>query len=230
MKDDNDDSGLVDDSTRRTVLKTGAAAGIGMLSVGASTGSAAASSGPTAVINADSLPAEQGDEITFDASESSAPAGIQSYEWYVRNNETQDDFLSSPWKTGTTFTESFADSPFSLKLVVTDNDGNTDSTRLDFIAHQTVTPTARITRLPEAPDNSGPITFSGRLSAAPRGTIESYEWYVRNHEHQDDYLSSPWKTGPTLVEQFADDNTFSLKLVVTDSHGNTSATETTFTV
>lgn len=208
-----------DEYSRRTAMKTMGVAGVGLAGTVLATGDAEAA-GPTAVIEAD-LPIEDPEEVTFDGSNSTG--SIQSYEWYVRNNNRRQNYPDSPLRTGPSFSETFG-TPISVKLVVTDDSGNTDTAETDFIAGNTTTPTARIDRAsPETTD--GNQTFVGRNSTAPNSTITSYEWYIRNDESSNGY--GHWDSGPSFALAFAD-NQYTVKLEVTNDEGETATDTVTF--
>lgn len=216
----NDDE-TVDEYSRRTTLKTMGVAGVGLAGTVIATGDAQAA-GPTAVLTADTLPARDGESITFDGSESTGE--IETYEWYIRNNDTKRDYLSDPYTTGKSFSESFTNSPFSVKLVVTDADGNTDSAETDFIIESSLAPNARVKMAP--PETSdGTRTFSGRNSTAPGSTIESYDWYIRNDDMSNGF--SHYASGPSFALAFGDSQ-FTVKLEVTDADGNVGSDSVTF--
>lgn len=199
--------------SRRTAMKTVGAAGLGIAGSVVATGNAAAS-GPTAVVEADPFPPEEHENVTFDGSSSSGD--VQSYTWYFRNNELEDGY--GEYATGQSFTEGFANYAYSVKLEVTDTDGNTDSAVVNFFPKKTVTPIARIE---EEPVSGSPVqrTFIGRYSSAPRGAIESYTWYFRNDSLNDSF--SEYASGPAFSESFADGYQYTVKLEVTDSRGRT---------
>lgn len=210
-----------DEYSRRTTLKTLGAAGAGLAGSVVATGDASAA-GPTAVIDASPLPASNDESVSFDGSGSSG--NIQSYDWYIRNNEMSNSFPSSPSRTGSSFSEQFAAYAFSVKLVVTDDSGDTDSAVVDFIIKDSVDPYARIVAEPLSSDGDLQ-TFVGRYSTTPRGSIDKYEWYIRNDDLSSSF--SKYAEGPSFTEQFADYQ-YSVKLVITDTRGKTASDTVTF--
>ncbi|NEU57301.1 twin-arginine translocation signal domain-containing protein [Halorussus sp. MSC15.2] len=205
--------GLVSNKRRDALKAMGAA---GAATVVGSTGAAAA--GPTAVIDADPLPLEAGESFTLDASNSEGD--IQSYEWYRRNWEYSQSFSDSPSATGKTFTDSYTDSPFGFKLVVTDSNGNTD----EEILNVNVRPQGSITPTPviDTPNpNNERHSFSGRFSTTPRGDIRSYEWNFYNAAYHDSFESEPDYTGPDWSIALASGNTWKIRLRVTNTDGRT---------
>lgn len=199
---------------RRSVLKAMGVAG----AVGVAGSTSATAAGPTAVIDADPLPVESGETLTFDGSRSSGD--IDTYEWYYRNWQYSSDWLSSPSAAGQTASESFGDSPWGVKLVVTDSNGNTDSTVMNVLVRPegSVTPVAEIEK---PPTDAEVHAFSGRDSYAPRGSIQSYEWYYRNWDYNQSFLDSPSATGPDFNERFGSGSHWKIKLVVTNENGRT---------
>lgn len=214
----NRDDEATEEYSRRTALKTMGVAGAGLAGSVVATGDASAA-GPTAVIEASPLPPEAGESITFDGS--SSTGNIQKYEWELRNNENGTKF--GRWAEGPSFTEGFTDYAYSVKLIVTDDNGNTDSAVVDFIVHDTVSPEARI--VAQLSGNSDRKTFVGRFSSSPRGTIEQYEWYLRNDDQGSEF--GKWTEGPSFTVDFTNYQ-YTIKLVVTDSRGRTASDTLTF--
>lgn len=165
------------------------------------------------------LPATEGASVTFDASASTGD--ISKYEWYYARAEAT---LTEVDATGATFSESFVQGDFKVKLVVTDSNGNTDSETFSFKVYSSVSgPTARIET---ARNGDGEITFDGTLSTSPYGAIDSYEWYYNQSGYT---LTGVDATGPGFFERFAEGNDFDIKLVVTDTEGHTDSTKITIT-
>lgn len=207
------DDGLVSNG-RRTALKALGATGVA--GVVGSTGAAAA--GPTAVIDADPLPVEEGESFTLDASNSEGD--IETYEWYRKNWAFGSSFNDSPSATGATLTDSYAAYPWGFKLVVTDVDGNTDEAVMNVNVHPegTLTPEAVIEAAPEDSDRHA---FTGHRSTTPRGSIETYEWNFYNTSFQSSFDSEPDRTGPDWSEALASGYTWKVRLRVTNSDGRT---------
>ncbi len=155
-----------------------------------------------------------GDSITFDGTGSSDPDGtIVSYAW---------DFGDGNTGSGATPSHSYAAAgTYNVSLVVTDNDGNTDS----------ATSTATISDPPQPPvaDANGPysalvdesITFDGTGSSDPDGTIVSYAW---------DFGDGNTGTGATPTHAYAVAAVYNVSLVVTDNDGNTHSATSTATI
>lgn len=212
MFEDSDD-GLVSNG-RRTALKALGATGVA--GVVGSTGAAAA--GPTAVIEANPLPVEEGESFTLDGSSSSGD--IDKYEWYRRNWTFGSSFSSTPSATGQTLTDSYVADPWGFKLVVTDVNGNTDSAVLNanVYAQGALQPNAVIEAAPESSERHA---FTGLRSTTPRGTIDKYEWNFYNTSFQSSFDSEPDRTGPDWSEALASGYTWKIRLRVTNSDGRT---------
>ncbi|WP_276301742.1 PKD domain-containing protein [Halorussus lipolyticus] len=198
--------------SRRDTLKVMGTTGVGLVGASAATGNAAAA-GPTAVINTTPLPATEGTSITFDASESTGD--ITKYEWY-RN--AAGNGLTGVDGTGKTFSESFAAGDFTIKLKVTDSNGNTDTSKFSFKVYSDATVTEPTARIDMVRNGDGEITFDGTRSTSPRGDIVKYEWW-RNAAGSG--LTGVDFTGPGFYEHFADGSDFDIKLRVTDENGQT---------
>lgn len=92
-------------------------------------------------------------------------------------------------------------------------------------------PEATIEYSPQDPAYN-PITFDGSGSTVPGGTIESYEWYLRNTDRNPDmdlFDDSPNGTGETFQERLGTGYTWAVGLEVTDSNGNSARSRTTIT-
>lgn len=205
---------------RRSALKAMGVTGIGLAGTAAATGTASAA-GPTAVIDTEPLPATQGTEITFDASESTG--NIVEYEWW--RNTAGSDFYGVDG-TGETFSESFGDGDFSVKLRVTDSNGQTDTTEFSFKVYGDASATDPIPRIEMVRNGGGEITFDGTRSTSPRGDIVEYEWW-RNAAGGGFY--SVDFTGPGFYERFSEGDDFDIKLRVTDELGQTAEKVITIT-
>jgi hypothetical protein len=206
--------------SRRNALKALGATGVGLAGASAASQPVAAA-GPTAVIDTEPLPATEGTEITFDGSGSTGD--ITKYEWY--RNSAGDGFYGVAGE-GETFSESFAQGDFSVKLKVTDSDGNTDSSQFSFKVYGDSSVTEPTARIEMVRNGDGEITFDGTRSTSPRGDIVKYEWW-RNSAGSDLYGVD--FTGPGFYENFADGYDYDIKLRVTDEVGQTAEKVITIT-
>ncbi len=155
---------------------------------------------------------DEGEEITFDASNSYDPDGtIVSYTW---------DFGDGTTATGKVVTHAYADNGvYTVTLTVKDNDGATD----------TDTVTATINNVPPTADAGGPysgyvgeeITFSG--SASDPGTADTltYTW---------DFGDGTTATGQTVTHVYSAPGNYTVTLTVEDDDGGVGTDTTTATI
>ena len=172
------------------------------------------------ISNSQPLPEE---DITFDASESSAPAGeIESYEW---SYEVSDDYSDETY-TGESFSHSYAENgQYEVTLEVTDNGGGTDSTTktVDVGGED---PTASFTITPSDPLPDETVQFDASGSTAPAGEIESYEW---SYEVSDDYSDQTF-TGDSFSHTYLENGEYDVTLEVEDNGGATDSVTKTVSV
>lgn len=172
------------------------------------------------ISNSQPLPEE---DITFDASESSAPAGeIESYEW---SYEVSDDYSDETY-TGKSFSHSYAENgQYEVTLEVTDNGGGTDSTTktVDVGGED---PTASFTISPSEPLPDETVQFDASGSTAPAGEIESYEW---SYEVSDDYSDQTF-TGDSFSHTYLENGEYDVTLEVEDNGGATDSVTKTVSV
>ncbi|GEM_PF-2983698 len=165
---------------------------------------------PTAAFNISPTEPNPDEEITFDATESSAPDGdIVEYDWYIPDGEAR----THP--SGETIVDSFSDhGAFDVELEITDNGGKTDSVT------KTVTvggegPTAEFSTSPTEPDPNEEITFDATESSAPDSDIVEYNWYIPDGE------ARTHPSGETVSDSFSDHGEFDVELEVIDNGGKT---------
>ena len=172
------------------------------------------------ISNSQPLPEE---EVSFDASESSAPAGeIESYEW---SYEVSDDYSDETY-TGESFSHLYAENgQYEVTLEVTDNGGGTDSTTktVDVGGED---PTASFTVSPSEPLPDETIQFDASGSSAPAGEIESYEW---SYEVSDDYSDQTF-TGDSFSYTYLENGDYDVTLEVEDNGGATDSVTKTISV
>jgi PKD repeat protein len=172
------------------------------------------------ISNSKPLPEE---DVTFDASESSAPAGeIESYEW---SYEVSDDYDDETY-IGESFSHSYAENgQYEITLEVTDNGGGTDSTTktVDVGGED---PTASFTISPSQPLPDETVQFDASESTAPAGEIESYEW---SYEVSDNYDDETY-TGDSFSHIYSENGDYDVTLEVEDNGGATDSVTKTVTV
>lgn len=154
-----------------------------------------------------------GDQVTFDASDSSDPDGtIASYEWTV-NNQTL---------TGQSVTVAFdAAGDYDVQLTVVDDDGASDSlVQTVSVGETNSPPTADFTWSPADPVAGEEVTLDASGSSDPDGTIASYEWAVNNQT----------LTGAVVTTTFDVAGNYDVQLTVTDDEGATGTLTQTISV
>ncbi|WP_143117633.1 PKD domain-containing protein [Halomicrobium zhouii] len=93
---------------------------------------------------------------------------------------------------------------------------------------ETGDPVANIEYSPQDPV-ANPISFDGSGSSTPEGEIESYEWYHKQGEPDSDGMFEYVLESETYEDSFESGTTWSVKLEVTNSAGNTATETVTFT-
>ncbi|SFS10746.1 PKD repeat-containing protein [Halomicrobium zhouii] len=157
-----------------------------------------------------------GEDVTFDASESTDDLGVEGYEWEFGDG-------SEP-ATGETVTHAYAENgTYDATLTVTDGANNTDTATVPVTVEAEDTdaaPTA-VLEAPESVMAGEPATFDARNSTDDEGIV-SYQWTVDGASVDAD--------GPTLERTFADAGTYTVGVTVVDGSDQTNATTTDVTV
>ena len=164
-----------------------------------------------------------GEPVTFDASESTDPAGIgpravASYRW-----EFGDGNHGSGRVVRHTYTRA---GTYPVRLTVRDEQG------LAGTAERVVTvravepgpnqpPVARFSYSPANPTAGTPVSFDARASSDPDGTIVSYAW---------DFGGGNQGSGVEVRHTFYAPGTHTVRLTVTDDRGATASAEERVTV
>ncbi|MGQ9700499.1 MAG: PKD domain-containing protein [Candidatus Bipolaricaulaceae bacterium] len=156
-----------------------------------------------------------GDWIQFDASSSYDPDGtIANYQWDFQNDGTFD-------ATGKIVFHQYATpGTYTVRLVVTDNQGATGSTLKPVVVSPMVInqpPVAQFVFTPSSPRAGDWIQFDASSSYDPDGTIANYQWDFQNDGTFD-------ATGKIVFHQYATPGTYTVRLVVTDNQGATGST------
>lgn len=129
----------------------------------------AGSETPTADFDYSPRTPASGETVTFDATSSTADTTIKSYDWDV----TADGNYN---KQGQTITQSFETGEVQVKLRITDDMGQTDTTsKTVSIGSSETPPTAAFDFSPASPTAGQAISFDASASTDD-GTIKSYEW------------------------------------------------------
>lgn len=151
-----------------------------------------------------------GDWIQFDASSSYDPDGtITNYQWDFQN----DGVFDASGKIA--FHRYTMPGTYTVRLVVTDNQGATGSTLKPVVVSPIVInqpPVAQFTYSPTSPVVGQPITFNATASYDPDGHIVNYEWDMNGDGTTD-------QTGPVVVWLYSLPATYTVILRVTDNLG-----------
>lgn len=147
--------------------------------------------------------------VTFNASESAAPAGeIVSYEWDFNNDNNFGD------ATGMQVTHEFAQTgKYTINLRVTDNIGTFEVASSEITVEGANIPTAVI----GIPTTDGKYyagrqyTFEGEASSSPAGKIEKYSWDFGD--------GSAKATTRTATHTYDEPGEYEVILLVTDETG-----------
>ncbi|SEH08195.1 Lcl domain-containing protein [Candidatus Venteria ishoeyi] len=143
--------------------------------------------------------------VTFDASSSQTSNSINSYQWTI-DGTTQYGSL-----VGYNFTQA-GEYPVTLK--VTDSLGN-NSEQTQIITVKDTPPTADFSITPPSGAPPLSVTLDASSSSDPDAAISDYDWLI-NGTHL---------SGKTQSYTFSAQGTFSVKLTVTDSAGQTHSLE-----
>lgn len=167
-----------------------------------------ANQAPTAKIGPDVLDPKLGLDFHFDGSGSTDPDGtISTYAWDFGDGQTSTE--QSPVHIYA------ANGDYTVTLVVTDNDGRTDSDTRTLTVAPNVDPTASFVTDPANGRGDGApatIGFDASGSDDPDGQIVTYAW---------DFGDGTTGTGKTTTHVYATYGTFTATLTVTDNNGAT---------
>ena len=176
--------------------------------------------GPTAEFEI--TPEEQipDEEVTIDASESTAPSGeIVEYDWSYEVSTTSWDQSTS----GVEFSNEWTNyGEYEITLTVTDNGGKSDSTT-KTVEITGEGPTAEFEITPEEPVPGEEVMIDASESVAPSGEIVEYDWSY-------EVPTTSWDQSTSGVEfsnEWGGYGEFDITLTVTDNGGKSdSATKT----
>ena len=156
---------------------------------------------PTAVFSASSNAVNVGQQVIFDAQNSTDRDGkIVRYNW---------DFGDSGQDMGVSVVHSFSPGGnYTVTLTVTDNEGKKD--RANMTIHINEYPKARIGCSATAAKVLAPVSFSASNSTDPDGAIASCLW---------DFGDGTNITGMQVGHVYQDTGTFTVNLTVTDDFG-----------
>jgi PKD repeat protein len=181
---------------------------------------AEATAAPTAAFTVDPpSPVVAGQQVTFNASSSTSDGGqIVTIEWDLDGNGTF-EIVGPPDPTTTTVSSTFASAgTFDVTLRVTDEvDGvQATDTATQQIVVEEPPPVANFNVSPAQPFALEPVTFTSTSTTVPGATIadEDIGWDFDNNGTVD-------ATGPTVTHTFDPAGSYSVRLVVEDSRGET---------
>ena len=174
---------------------------------------------PTASFTTDVSTPSPGQQVAFDASDSTDSDGtIASYEWDV-------DGDGSTELSGETVTHSYSSTgDYDVTLVVTDDAGAPGTVTKTVSVTDGSTnesPNASFTVSPADPSPGDAVTVDAADSSDADGTIASYEWAF------DDGTTA---NGETATHSYSSAGDYSISLTVTDDDGATDSNSTTVTV
>jgi|GEM_PF-6389298 len=160
--------------------------------------------------------AEIATPITLDGTSSSDPDGtIVLYEWDLDFDGAYDD------ATGATTTKSWPSvGTYSIGLKVTDDDGATDTDTTTVAVSSNSPPDADFTYSPPNPTDIDTIQFTD-TSADSDGSVVNWSWDFGDGD-------TSYQQNPT--HQYADDDTYTVRLTVKDDEDATDTTTKTLTV
>ncbi len=169
---------------------------------------------PTAAFTVGDDHPDPGAPVAFDATDSADPeGGSLTYEWAFG-----DGTVGFGERTTHTYTDP---GEYAVALTVTDDALNTDTRRRTLTVRGNETPTATLT--PRAPSVvvDQEITFRGRFSEDPDGSIATYEW---------EFGDGTTAEGPFVDHSYDGPGEYTVTLTVTDDDGGTDRATTTVTV
>ena len=153
-----------------------------------------------------------GEWVEFDASGSVDTNGtIDHYQWEIDGNRTP---TSTNPLIGANFSEP---GTYHVMVIVTDDDGLTDTASVNVTVEGVAAPTANATATPSTVNVSEPVTLDASASTAPDGAIVAYDWDL-------DGDGAAETTGETTTVSFSTTGTQEVTLEVTDDNGNNAST------
>ena len=171
---------------------------------------------PTAAFGYSPATPKTGDEVTLNSTSNDADGTIASYSWDLNGDGNFGDSTAASPKT------TFATPGLhAVRLQVTDNHGATDVVSHDIaIANRPPVPGFNIS--PASPQTLELVSFTA-TATDPDGTIAAYAWDLDNDGQFDDGASAQ------VEGSFPVANTYTVKLMVTDSSGATATATKTVT-
>ena len=148
-------------------------------------------------------------EVNFDASDSyDSDGSISSYSW---------DFDDGSIDSGKNVTHTFDRSKnYTVYLTVEDDDGTIDSSTAVIYASSNQSPNANFTANPDNGEAPLEVSFDASESSDPDGTIKYYNW---------EFGDGSTGFGINVQHTFDDENSYMVKLTITDNEGSSDSTE-----
>ena len=155
-----------------------------------------------------------GQNVYFDASGSFDPDGsIVSYQWSLGDGSTA---------SGVSINHQYLTSGvYTVQLVVTDNNGKTDSTEKSITVANNQNPTASFVYSPTSPITAENVYFNASGSSDPDGTIVKFQW---------DMGDGATGSGEKITHRYSKSGTYTVLLIVTDNSGNSDSTSQIVTI
>ena len=170
---------------------------------------------PTASLNASPSNVEAGNEVTFDASNSSDNGDVSEYRWDFDGDGSVDNTTSA-----STTTHTYSQTgTHNATVTVVDTGGNSDTANATVTVSDTTSPTASAD-VPDQVVKNSTFEVDGSASA-DNGQIDSYSW---------DFGDNTTKSGVTASHSYAENGTYNVTLTVTDAAGNSNSATQMVTV
>jgi PKD repeat protein len=169
---------------------------------------------PTALFVYSPTSPKPGENIFFNASNSSDPDGtIVKFQW---------DMGDGANRSGAEITHRYSNAgTYNVLLIVTDNSGNTGSTSKTITVADNQGPTASFVYSPLAPKVSENVYFNGAGSSDPDGAITSFQW---------DFGDGGTGNGESVSHIYTTAGTYTAVLVVFDDSGNQASSSKSITI
>ncbi|HTU86697.1 MAG TPA: PKD domain-containing protein [Solirubrobacteraceae bacterium] len=177
---------------------------------------------PTAAFTSSPTPSVPDSAVTFNASTSTPASGdtITGYSWDFGDPNSADDTA-----TGADPSHVYSSGgAYNVTLIVTDSDGQSESTTQTVIVD--APPTASFTVSPTPPAPGSPASFDSSSSSDSFGTITSYSWNFGDTGANGPGTST--LADPTYT--YAASGNYTVTLTVTNDAGQTNTTTQTVTV
>ncbi len=172
---------------------------------------------PSASFTASTSSPTTGQTITFNSTSTDPDGTVASYAWDTNDDGQYDD------GTGSSVQAAFSGAgSHTVRLRITDDDGAPATAQL-VVDVGNRPPSAGFNFAPSAPATGDQVTFTS-TSSDPDGPLAAQEWDLDNDGQFDD------ATGATAQKSFSDNGTYTVKLRVTDSDGDSAVSSHDVTV